>query len=76
MTREVAAEFDNPGNALLDRVRIPRVIALHLALKAFYPGKTTLPANARRHHLEIPEMIEFRNRIAEQLGPLRSRSST
>ena len=50
--REVAAEFDDP--VMLYSIGKDSSVMLHLARKAFYPGKTALPPAARGHHLEIP----------------------
>ena len=50
--REVAAEFANP--VMLYSIGKDSSVMLHLAMKAFYPSKPPFPADACRHHLEIP----------------------
>ncbi len=47
--REVAAEFDNP--VMLYSVGKDSSVLLHLARKAFYPGKIPFPPCG--HHLEV-----------------------
>ncbi|GAB5498069.1 MAG: sulfate adenylyltransferase subunit CysD [Pseudohongiellaceae bacterium] len=64
--REVAAEFDNP--VMLYSIGKDSSVMLHLALKAFYPGKPPFPLMHVDTTWKFREMIEFRNRIAEQLG--------
>ena len=50
--REVAAEFANP--VMLYSIGKDSSVMLHLAMKAFYPVQAALPADACRHHVEIP----------------------
>lgn len=64
--REVAAEFDNP--VMLYSIGKDSSVMLHLALKAFYPGKPPFPLMHVDTTWKFREMIEFRNRIAERLG--------
>ena len=49
--REVAAQFDNP--VMLYSIGKDSAVMLHLAMKAFYPGRPPLPIDARRHDLEV-----------------------
>ncbi|MEM9660473.1 MAG: phosphoadenosine phosphosulfate reductase family protein, partial [Planctomycetota bacterium] len=62
--REVAAEFDRP--ALLYSIGKDSSVILHLALKAFYPGKPPFPLLHIDSTWEFREMIEFRERYARQ----------
>ncbi len=63
--REVAASFRNP--VMLYSVGKDSSVLLHLLLKAFHPrGRRS--AAARRHHVEVREMIEFRDRRAAETG--------
>jgi 3',5'-nucleoside bisphosphate phosphatase len=64
--REVAAEFQRPGDALFHRQGFLRMV--RLAQKAFYPGKIPFPAAAHRHQLQVPEMIEFRDEFCKSIG--------
>jgi len=64
--REVAAEFDNP--VMLYSIGKDSSVMLHLALKAFYPGKLPFPLMHVDTTWKFREMIEFRDRLAEQLG--------
>jgi sulfate adenylyltransferase subunit 2 len=65
--REVVAEFDNP--ALLYSIGKDSSVILHLALKAFYPGKPPFPLVHVDSTWEFREMIEFRENYArKQLG--------
>ncbi len=64
--REVAAEFDNP--VMLYSVGKDSAVMLHLALKAFYPGKPPFPLLHVDTTWKFREMIEFRNKLAEKLG--------
>ncbi len=64
--REVAAEFDNP--AMLYSIGKDSTVMLHLALKAFYPGKLPFPLMHVDTTWKFREMIEFRNHIAEDFG--------
>ncbi len=64
--REVAAEFDNP--VMLYSIGKDSAVMLHLAMKAFYPGKPPFPLLHVDTTWKFKEMIEFRDRIAERLG--------
>jgi sulfate adenylyltransferase subunit 2 len=64
--REVAAEFDRP--ALLFSGGKDSICLLRLAEKAFRPSDLPLPfLNVETGH-EFPELIEFRDRRAKELG--------
>jgi len=62
--REVAAEFDNP--VMLYSVGKDSSVLLHLARKAFYPGKIPFPLMHVNTTWKFREMIEFRDRMAEK----------
>ena len=62
--REVAAEFDNP--VMLYSVGKDSSVLLHLARKAFYPGKIPFPLMHVDTNWKFKEMIEFRDNIAEK----------
>lgn len=64
--REVAAEFSKP--VMLYSVGKDSAVMLHLALKAFYPGKPPFPLLHVDTTWKFIEMIEFRDRQAEKLG--------
>jgi sulfate adenylyltransferase subunit 2 len=64
--REVAAEFDNP--VMLYSVGKDSSVLLHLARKAFAPGKIPFPLLHVDTTWKFREMIEFRDRIAKQYG--------
>jgi sulfate adenylyltransferase subunit 2 len=64
--REVAAEFERP--ALLFSGGKDSICLLRLAEKAFRPSDLPLPfLNVETGH-EFPELIEFRDRRAQELG--------
>ena len=64
--REVAAEFERP--ALLFSGGKDSICLLRLAEKAFRPSDLPLPVlNVETGH-EFPELIEFRDRRAQELG--------
>src|SRR6202007_1097634 len=64
--REVAAEFERP--ALLFSGGKDSICLLRLAEKAFRPSDIPMPfLNIETGH-EFPELIEFRDRRAKQLG--------
>ena len=64
--REVAAEFERP--ALLFSGGKDSICLLRLAEKAFRPSEIPMPfLNIETGH-EFPELIEFRNRRAKELG--------
>ena len=56
--REVAAEFDNP--VMLYSIGKDSSVMLHLALKAFFPGKPPFPLLHVDTTWKFKEMIEFR----------------
>ena len=62
--REVVAEFDNP--VLLYSIGKDSSVILHLARKAFYPGKPPFPLLHIDSTWEFREMIEFRETFARQ----------
>jgi len=64
--REVAAEFENP--VMLYSVGKDSAVMLHVALKAFYPGKLPFRLLHVDTTWKFKEMIEFRDSIAERLG--------
>jgi len=64
--REVAAEFDNP--VMLYSVGKDSSVLLHLARKAFYPGKIPFPLLHVDTTFKFKEMIEFRDRMANEIG--------
>jgi sulfate adenylyltransferase subunit 2 len=61
--REVAAEFDNP--VMLYSVGKDSSVLLHLARKAFAPGKIPFPLLHVDTTWKFKEMIEFRDRVAK-----------
>ena len=64
--REVAAEFENP--VMLYSVGKDSAVMLHVALKAFYPGKLPFRLLHVDTTWKFKEMIEFRDSMAERLG--------
>ncbi len=65
--REVAAEAENP--VLLYSIGKDSSVILHLALKAFFPGKPRFPLLHIDSTWEFREMTEFRDRFArDELG--------
>ncbi len=64
--REVAAEFDNP--VMLYSIGKDSAVMLHLAMKAFAPGKPPFPLMHVDTTWKFREMIEFRDNLAEKLG--------
>jgi len=64
--REVAAEFDNP--VMLYSVGKDSAVLLHLARKAFAPGKIPFPLLHVDTGWKFKEMIEFRDEMAEEYG--------
>ena len=65
--REVVAEFERP--VLLFSGGKDSVVVLHLAAKAFWPGKVPFPVLHVDTGHNFPEVIEFRDRTVEKLGP-------
>ncbi|MBM4220245.1 MAG: sulfate adenylyltransferase subunit CysD [Gammaproteobacteria bacterium] len=64
--REVAAEFDNP--VMLYSIGKDSSVLLHLARKAFHPGRLPFPLMHIDTTWKFREMIEFRDRMARELG--------
>ena len=64
--REVAAEFDRP--VMLYSIGKDSAVMLHLAMKAFYPGKPPFPLLHVDTTWKFREMIAFRDRMAHDLG--------
>ena len=64
--REVAAEFDNP--VMLYSIGKDSAVMLHLALKAFYPGKPPFPLLHVDTTWKFRDMISFRDHVAEKFG--------
>jgi sulfate adenylyltransferase subunit 2 len=64
--REVAAECEKP--VMLYSVGKDSSVMLHLVLKAFYPEKPPFPFMHIDTTWKFKEMIEFRDRKAEELG--------
>jgi len=64
--REVAAEFDNP--AMLYSVGKDSAVLLHLARKAFAPGKIPFPLLHVDTDWKFKEMIVFRDQMAKKYG--------
>jgi len=64
--REAAAESDNP--VLLYSIGKDSSVLLHLALKAFYPGKLPFPLLHIDTTWKFREMIAFRDARARELG--------
>ncbi|ABR64807.1 sulfate adenylyltransferase subunit CysD [Sinorhizobium medicae] len=64
--REVVATFSNP--VALYSIGKDSSVLLHLAMKAFYPGKPPFPFLHVDTKWKFREMIEFRDRMARELG--------
>jgi sulfate adenylyltransferase subunit 2 len=64
--REVVAEFDRP--AMLFSGGKDSVVMLHLAAKAFWPGRIPFPVLHVDTGHNFPEVIDFRDRTVERLG--------
>ncbi|EAQ63861.1 sulfate adenylyltransferase, subunit 2 [Marinomonas sp. MED121] len=64
--REVAAEFDNP--VMLYSVGKDSAVMLHLAMKAFHPGKPPFPLMHVDTGWKFKEMISFRDEMVAKLG--------
>ena len=64
--REVAAEFDNP--VMLYSIGKDSAVMLHLAMKAFYPGKLPFPLMHVDTGWKFKEMISFRDELVAKLG--------
>jgi sulfate adenylyltransferase subunit 2 len=64
--REVAAEFDNP--VMLYSIGKDSAVMLHLAMKAFHPGRLPFPLLHIDTTWKFREMIEFRDRFCRESG--------
>ncbi len=64
--REVAATCDNP--VMLYSIGKDSSVLLHLAMKAFYPGKPPFPLLHVDTTWKFREMITFRDQRAKELG--------
>lgn len=64
--REVAAEFDNP--VMLYSIGKDSAVMLHLARKAFFPGKLPFPLLHVDTRWKFQEMYRFRSRMAEEFS--------
>jgi sulfate adenylyltransferase subunit 2 len=64
--REVVAECERP--VMLYSIGKDSSVMLHLALKAFYPGRPPFPFLHVDTTWKFREMIEFRDRMAADLG--------
>ena len=64
--REVAAEFEKP--VMLYSIGKDSAVMLHLTRKAFFPGKPPFPLLHVDTTWKFKEMIEFRDRMAKDLG--------
>ncbi|NQZ11324.1 MAG: sulfate adenylyltransferase subunit CysD [Algicola sp.] len=64
--REVAAQFDNP--VMLYSVGKDSAVLLHLARRAFAPGKIPFPLMHVDTHWKFKEMITFREKMAKEFG--------
>ncbi len=64
--REVAAEFRKP--VMLYSIGKDSSVMLHLAMKAFYPGKPPFPLLHVDTTWKFREMITFRDQTAQRLG--------
>ena len=64
--REAYAEAKNP--VMLYSVGKDSSVMLHLARKAFHPGKIPFPIMHIDTMWKVSEMVEFRNKMAEDLG--------
>ncbi|WP_022966520.1 sulfate adenylyltransferase subunit CysD [Denitrificimonas caeni] len=63
--REVAAEFDNP--VMLYSIGKDSAVMLHLARKAFYPGKLPFPVMHVDTRWKLQEMYSFRDKMVADL---------
>ncbi len=64
--REVAAEFERP--VLLFSGGKDSIVLMHLAQKAFRPGRFPFPVMHVDTGHNFPEVIAFRDKLVEQLG--------
>src|SRR5690554_6637595 len=63
--REVAAEFQNP--VMLYSIGKDSAVMLHLARKAFYPGRLPFPVLHVDTGWKFREMYSFRERMVEEM---------
>ena len=64
--REVAAEFGNP--VMLYSIGKDSAVMLHLARKAFFPGKLPFPVLHVDTRWKFQEMYSFRAKMVEEMG--------
>lgn len=64
--REVAAEFDRP--VMLYSIGKDSAVMLHLAMKAFYPGRPPFPLMHVDTTWKFRDMIAFRDELVKKLG--------
>ena len=64
--REVVAEAENP--VMLYSIGKDSSVMLHIAMKAFYPAKPPFPIMHIDTMWKFSEMIDFRNKMADDLG--------
>ncbi|WP_283777653.1 sulfate adenylyltransferase subunit CysD [Parendozoicomonas callyspongiae] len=64
--REVAAEFDNP--VMMYSIGKDSSVMLHLARKAFFPGRIPFPLLHIDSNWKFREMIQFRDQQAEKFN--------
>ena len=64
--REVAAEFERP--VMLYSVGKDSSVMVHLARKAFHPGRISFPLLHVDTGMKFPEMYEFRERLCREIG--------
>lgn len=64
--REVAAQFERP--VLLFSGGKDSIVMVHLARKAFYPGRIPFPIMHIDTGHNFPETIEFRDRLVKNVG--------
>lgn len=64
--REVAAEFDNP--VMLYSIGKDSAVMLHLARKAFFPGKLPFPVLHVDTRWKFQEMYKFRDQMVKELN--------
>ncbi|WXL26715.1 sulfate adenylyltransferase subunit CysD [Ectopseudomonas mendocina] len=64
--REVAAEFDNP--VMLYSIGKDSAVMLHLARKAFFPGKLPFPVMHVDTRWKFQEMYAFRDKMVAEMG--------
>lgn len=63
--REVAAEFDNP--VMLYSIGKDSAVMLHLARKAFYPGRLPFPVMHVDTRWKFQEMYSFREKMVSEM---------